>query len=148
MSGVFPGQGTHGLPQLGIQSWTHISLSAGFGSIISPVLAESTPFPWLPGELVAVAALLSSLMACAQLLPLPLPSIHSFGCFPFKCPLGTENLLLSIAKKKRVFSPGQNALLPSLLPRCPLVGFSLEADGNGKGGKKGLFLLPGSVQMP
>lgn len=33
-------KGSVQLPQLGIQSCTHLSLGAGFGSIIFPVLAE------------------------------------------------------------------------------------------------------------
>lgn len=70
------GEGFHA-PQLEIQSCTHIAPSADFGSITPhPVLAEEMPFPCLPGELVAVCALLSSPMACAQLLPLPSPSIQ------------------------------------------------------------------------
>lgn len=78
----------HGLPQLEIQTCSHISLGAGFGSIILPVLAEEMPFSWLPGELVAVSALLSSLLACAQLLPLlPLPSIQLW-LLSFQVPLG------------------------------------------------------------
>lgn len=118
VSGVFPGLGKgFDAPQpapagnSAQQNCTHIALSADFGSIISPVLAEQMPFPWLPGELLAVPALRSSswhVHSCCC--PCPCHPF-SFGCFP--CPLGTETLLLSIAKKRGFF---HRAKCPSPLP--------------------------------
>lgn len=91
---------------------------------------------------MAVCALLSSLMACAQLLPLP-----SIQLWPLSSQVPVGYWKPSLHSQKKSFFT--RAKCPSPLPpaRCPLVvkhaGFSLEAGGNGKGGKKGLFLLPG-----